>query len=117
MSLSIYLTVDLYDEYGRLYETKEVFDTNITHNLGPMARECASLYLVLWHPEELDITDARSCVPHLLEGIGILVNDQHKLEHLNPANGWGDHSNLLDVSLEFLNACLRHPGAKIITCR
>ena len=35
----------------------DVFNTNITHNLTPMAKE-ADLYQAIWHPEELGFFDA-----------------------------------------------------------
>jgi hypothetical protein len=48
MSLDVYLTA---------IRPTTVFDLNITHNLGEMARQ-ANLYQCLWRPEEVPITHA-----------------------------------------------------------
>jgi hypothetical protein len=112
MSLNIWLNVKLFDQHGRYFEDKQVFDTNITHNLGKMAKE-ASLYQVMWRPEEIDIDHARQAQPYLIQGIIKLVERQDEMIELNPENGWGTYDNLLDVALDYLNACLRYPEAKI----
>jgi hypothetical protein len=41
------------------FETLEVFDYNITHNLGEMAK-AAGIYMELWRPEEIGIIKANN---------------------------------------------------------
>src|SRR5690554_3696254 len=49
----------------------QVFTTNITHNLGAMARACGC-YTALWRPDELDYKFAREVEPAIQLAIGRL---------------------------------------------
>lgn len=114
MSLDIYLKVKLFDQHGRYFDDKVVFDANITHNLGKMA-QMAGLYTIMWRPEEWDtsIDEARDLVRPLTRGIQNLVDRQDEMMEFNPENGWGNYDNLLDTACDYLIACLRYPRAEI----
>jgi len=55
------------------FETNEVFDYNITHNLTDMA-EAAGIYRALWRPEEIDINTASQLIPILADGLNKLLS-------------------------------------------
>lgn len=98
------------------YESCELYSRNITHNLGKMASE-AGLYKWLWRPDENGIEAAGQLVPHLREGLGILLTEPERFEQLNPSNGWGDYRGLVDFVTDYLIACARHPTAKVEVSR
>lgn len=56
MSLDVYLYVEV-DTGGEELTRLDLFEWNITHNLGKMANE-AGIYQHMWGPEELDIYEA-----------------------------------------------------------
>ena len=60
MSLDVYLTCPCCEE--------TVYDANITHNLGKIAKE-AGIYQALWRPDECGITTADQLVPILGPGL------------------------------------------------
>ena len=72
MSLDVYLTVT---------KPVSVYDANITHNLGAMAREVKlsngmTLYAVLWRPDEQKgLKFAKDIAELLDEGWNILLSD------------------------------------------
>jgi hypothetical protein len=107
MSLSLYL-----------YEIKEVdvFDNNITHNLGKMAKE-AGIYEVLWRPEEIGIDKASDMIPFLEKGVETLKSDPERFKEFNPENGWGSYEGLLAFAVDTLAACKEHPDAMVSACR
>jgi len=65
MSLDVYLTVT---------KPTLVFEGNITHNLGAMARE-AGIYEALWRPEEINVTTAEQLIEPLTVGLEKLKAD------------------------------------------
>ena len=71
MSLDVHLTsLTLVDKTcphcgSRYQEVEELFNANITHNLGEMARK-AGIYHYLWRPEEIDITFASELIDPLI---------------------------------------------------
>lgn len=93
-------------------ETNEVFHANITHNLSRMADE-AGIYEPLWRPDEISVTKAIQLVQPLEEGLKILEAEPERFIPLNPANGWGDYDGLVSFVRRYLNACKRHPTAKV----
>lgn len=93
-----------------------VFESNITHNLGAMARE-AGLYLPLWRPGEIGISRAGDLVPLLRAGLFYLRNHKKELEAFNPANGWGSYENLVTFVEGYLDACLEYPDGVVRACR
>jgi hypothetical protein len=133
MSLDVYLIVDkpvkqihsgvftrqdgqtvevLGTDYDCVTETTTVFDWNITHNLGKMAKE-AGLYEVLWRPEELGFTKAGELIKPMTDGMIALWNNPEAFKLFNPDNGWGCYENLLEFVQKYLIACVEYPDATI----
>lgn len=92
--------------------SNKVFEYNITHNLGRMARE-AGIYQYLWRPEELGITRASQLIDPLEQGLLSLEADPSFYRAYNPKNGWGKYENLLAFVRDYLNACIEYPDAEI----
>ena len=94
----------------------EVYEANITHNLGDMA-EAAGIYKHLWCPEELNITKAFDLIKPLEEGLSLLKSDPAKFEKFNAQNGWGLYENFVPFIEKYLNACKENPDAEISISR
>ncbi len=107
MSLDVYLTAN---------RPTEVFSANITHNLGPMARE-AGLYEALWRPEELKIKRAVELAPLLSSGLDRLREHPEKFRALNPENGWGSYEGLVAFVENYLKAVRENPDAEVSVWR
>ena len=107
MSLDLSLYFDL-DTGGEAY-TVEVFELNITHNLGEMADK-AGLYSPMWG-DSCEI--AMEVVSAMEAGIEYMENNETDLKDLNPKNGWGAYEVLLKSANEYLKACRAYPKAKI----
>ena len=107
MSLDVYLTVT---------KPTEVFEWNITHNLGQMARE-AGIYEALWRPEEINVTTAEQLVPLLETGLEKLKADPIRFRRFNPENGWGNYEGLVKFVEKYLEACIENPDAEVRVCR
>lgn len=91
---------------------KEYFSNRITHNLARMANECG-LYEVIWRPEKNDIQTAKQLIPFLKEGLKVLQEDEEKLFHLEPENGWGSYEYLVRFVEQYLDACERFPNSTV----
>ena len=107
MSLDVHLT--------KMYPTI-VFSYHITHNLSEMASE-AHIYEYLWHPEKLEITEARQLVGPLMAGLRILKSDPAYFKKFNPENGWGSYNDLIIFVTAYLQACESYPDADISVSR
>lgn len=93
-----------------------VYSGNITHNLGPMARE-ARIYQHLWRPEELGITKASELIALLRAGLELLKQEHERFRAFNPSNGWGSYETLLGFVAEYLDACEQWPEAAVYVSR
>jgi len=107
MSLDVMLTVT---------EPTEVFQWNITHNLGKMASE-AGIYEALWRPEEINVTTAEQLVPLLTAGLETLLGNPDHFHKFNPENGWGTYEELVTAVEKYLEACIENPDAEVRACR
>jgi hypothetical protein len=107
MSLDVYLTA---------VRPTQVFECNITHNLGKMA-DAAGIYKHLWRPEELGITKARDLIAPLADGLGRLRADPGGFSLHNAANGWGRYEHLVSFVEQYLAACRENPDADIRVSR
>ena len=87
-----------------------LYDANITHNLGKMAKE-AGIYEALWHPEELEITTADQLTPILAIGLARLLGDPKKFKKFDSPNGWGVYDDFVPWVGKYLNACKTFPNA------
>lgn len=97
---------------GQCTKIEDVFDGNITHNLGAMAKE-AGVYMYLWRPDELGITLAEELIDPLTAGLKLLEDQPERFKQFNPANGWGNYRGLVDFVRDYLNACVQYPKAVI----
>lgn len=140
MSLDVYLTRKLYLSYdeGKTYEEKEedVYNSNITHNLGEMADK-SGIYEALWRPhrlkedynipendyfaeyefEEKTTTKAKDIIDFLEKGLADLKARPDYFKKFNSPNGWGMYEQFVPFVEEYLNACKEFPEAIVRTCR
>jgi hypothetical protein len=94
----------------------EVYDSNITHNLGPMA-EAAGLYEPLWHPERSGILCAMDLMPLLQNGIKAMEAEPDRFIALEPENKWGTYEGFLRFLKGLLDACRENPDAVVSVSR
>ena len=113
MSLDISLHQDA--EYNT-----EVYEANITHNLGKMAGKVTcfilqkreekpkeiTLYDILWHGSG---QSAKVISPMLEVGITELKENREIYEEYNPENGWGSYEALVLFTTLLLEACKEFP--------
>lgn len=112
LSLDVSLYVPSIDSPDR----EEVFDYNITHNLGRMADE-AGVYDACWRPDEHGWTHARDIIPELTLGLAQLVTDPDRFSEFNPTNNWGSYQGLVRFVEAYLEACQKYPDAEIHVSR
>lgn len=117
------------------YETNEVFQANITHNLGEMADK-AGIYNALWRPyrliyegyefkdydeeskfEESVTIKAKQLIKPLREGLHKLLDNPEEYKKYNPDNGWGTYEQLVELVKNYLDACYKYKEAIVITNR
>jgi len=115
MSLDVSLYIDT-DTGGPEPYRSELFDYNITHNLGPMASE-AGLYNAMWRPDEHDYTEAGQLIEPLRAGLQALLDDPPRYIALEPDNGWGTYGGLVTFAAKYLSACRMHPKANVTVSR
>ena len=101
---------------SRYQEVEELFNANITHNLGEMARK-AGIYHYLWRPEEIDITFASELIDPLTLGLEELKENPDTYKKLNPKNGWGCYEGFVEWVERYLEACKENPDALINVSR
>ena len=94
----------------------DVYDANITHNLGAMAN-AAGIYHALWRPDEIGLTTAGELIEPLEKGLAKLTADPDAFKVYNPANGWGDYDLLVRFTADYLAACKRYPEARVEVSR
>ena len=111
MSLDVYLTMP-----EVVIKDCEVYEANITHNLGRMAA-VAGLYDCMWRPEEHGYKTAGQIIEPLRAGLEKLKQDPDKFKALNPANGWGDYDGFVAFVENYLAACVKYPDAVIYASR
>ena len=97
-------------------KSDEDWGSNITHNLGAMARE-AGIYEACWRPEEIGITKAAQLIEPLRAGIALMKSDRPRFEKHNAANGWGLYKHFLPWLEAYLAACEAHPEWKVTVSR
>ena len=120
MSLDIYLTrerkISYTDGTDTITEDEPVYDTNITHNLGTMAK-AVGIYKALWRPEELDIDTAGDLIPLLELGLHVLKEAPEYYKQYNAENGWGLYKHFVPFVENYLIACKQYPQSKIAISR
>lgn len=90
----------------------EVFDINITHNLGEMALK-AGIYYALWKPEEIHKYQAKDILPILKNGYELLTKYPDFYKKYNSPNGFGVYEDFLKFVNEVIKACENDPDAYI----
>ena len=99
-----------------------IYSDNITHNLGKMAAKVelsngATLYQVLWRPDECGWKYAKDISELLDEGWNILLSDPEKYKRYNPENEWGSYDGLCNFVYKYRNACWEYPEAELSISR
>lgn len=94
----------------------EMFEANITHNLGSMAIE-AGIYEALWRPEEIGVTKAEELINLLKTGVDMMEADPHRFINFNAENKWGTYDQFLPWVKDYLDACRKFPAAIIRVSR
>ncbi len=107
MSLDVYLT---------RVQKVTIFEQNITHNLGKMAKE-AGIYQHLWRPDELGITKAGELIAPLRHGIETMEADPERFKAFDSPNGWGRYKDFMPWLKRYLEACEDYPDADVEVSR
>ena len=119
MSLDIWLGMDI-DTGGEEPYFLELFDANITHNLGEMADK-AGIYTVLWRPEKLLNWEANPTAGMLIdpleEGLEKLKSNPDYFKKFDSPNGWGVYDHFVPFVEKVLDACKKYPKATVFTSR
>lgn len=95
-------------------DSREIYSTNITNNLGRMAAE-AGIYEALWHPNENGIRVASEMINFLEDGLAKLRAKPGHFRQFNSPNGWGLYDHFVPFVEGVLNACRENPNAKVRT--
>lgn len=113
------MSLDISLHQDAAYNT-EVYEANITHNLGKTASKviCFSiqlksnwikeitLYDILWHGSG---QSAKVIAPMLEVGLKELKENEVELCEYIPENGWGSYAGLIKFTQELLFACKEFP--------
>lgn len=94
----------------------QVFEANITHNLGKMA-ENAGIYKYLWRPEEIGIKFAYQLIQPLEEGLALMKSDPERFKAFDADNGWGLYEHFVPWIEKYIDACNENPGATVDASR
>ena len=94
----------------------DVYDANITHNLGRMA-DAAGIYQACWRPEEIGVTKAGQLAPLLRVGLEALRADPERFRAFDAPNGWGTYDQFVPWVERYLAACEVHPDADVWVSR
>ena len=93
-----------------------LYSANITHNLNTMAEE-AGIYKALWRPEEIGIATSSQLIEPLTQGLALLESDPKRFKAFDSPNGWGLYVNFVPFVRDYLEACKRHPDARVEASR
>lgn len=116
MSLDIWLIKKNMTTFGNPGEEEEVYDCNITHNLGNMA-DAAGIYYALWRPEEINKTKASEIIDLLEKGLEDLKSRPEYFKQFNSPNGWGLYEHFVPFVENYLEACKMYPNSTINVSR
>jgi hypothetical protein len=118
MSLDVSLTVPKPGQSAANVsaETMELYSSNITHNLGKMAKE-AGIYEHLWRPEEIGIKKAKQLIEPLTAGLALMQSDRARFETFNASNGWGTYKHFIPFIKSYMEACRAYPEADVWVSR
>ena len=105
MSWSVWLEIDTGGEYPA--EVCEVGD--MTYNVSPMYFKACPIGGL----RDFEKMLARRAVPHLETMIANMKAQPEVYKALNPENGWGNYDVALEFIEKLLDACKKHPKARI----
>jgi hypothetical protein len=88
------------------------YSTYLNDSLIPMAEKCG-LYKIMWTPADKEYYAARYATPDLLRAIESLVSMRQLFDRSAGINSKANYDALLELSLNVLGQCLRHPDAEI----
>jgi len=118
------LDVVLYRKYlvsydgGKTHKEREeeMFEANITHNLGEMADK-AGIYEACWRPENIGAKKAKDILPILEKGYEDLKARPDYYKQFDSPNGWGLYEHFLPWVESYMNACKEYPETEIFVSR
>lgn len=84
----------------------------MTHNLNHMAGQ-AGIYEAIWRPDEIGVSLAGGLIEHLSEGLVKLKKDPEYFKQFDDSNGWGTYEDFVPWVERYLEACCKHPDARI----
>ena len=111
MSLDVSLTIEV-NTGGDEPHIVNLYEANITHNLGKMAGK-AGIYKHLWRPEELGITKAGDLIESLEKGLADMKVRPEYYKQFNAANGRGLYKDFVPWIERYLEAAKQYPNADI----
>jgi len=111
MSLDVSLTIEVNTGGDEPYIV-DLYEANITHNLGKMAGK-AGIYKHLWRPEELGITKAGDLIESLEKGLADMKARPKYYKQFNAANGRGLYKDFVPWIERYLEAAKQYPNADI----
>ena len=85
----------------------DVYEANITSNLGEMFRTALG-YSVLDLPRT-----AGDCIEPLERAVHDMIVSPDIYREMNPPNGWGDYNGALTFLQRLLQACRVYPNATV----
>ena len=97
-------------------ETEQLYEANITHNLGKMADQ-AGIYQALWRPDKIGITKAHQLIEPLRSVLVLMRDQPDHFKKLNPENGWGSYDRFVPWIADYLAACEQYPDADVSVLR
>lgn len=98
------------------FETKCVFEGNITHNLIEMA-VAAGIYEACWKPQEIGATKAGDIISILEKGLEDMKTRPDYFKKFNSENGWGTYEDFISWVETYLDACRQYPNTVIEVSR
>jgi len=114
------MSLDISLHQDAKYNT-QIYEANITHNLGKMAgavlcfhlendypdeKKYITLHDILWHGSG---QSAKVITPMLEVGLKELIENEVELCEYIPENGWGSYAGLIKFTRELLFACKEFP--------
>lgn len=86
----------------------EDYTSNITHNLGNMAK-ALGIYECLWHPAAHNIDYAENLIEPLSIAIHKMTEDPDEYRKYDAINRWGTYEDFLPWLEDLLKACIENP--------
>lgn len=95
---------------------EELYSSNITHNLGKMAKE-AGIYQALWRPDEPYPHKSKDIIEVVEKGLALMESDPYRFKNFDAANGWGTYDQFVPWIKDYLAALKQFPESDIKVSR